>query len=615
MSSLRPVPRRPRLPASSTTPQPVMPPPMTTRSNVRWASRSPNIVAPLELHDRHRQFWATGSISDRLGPTTCQAGLVERPDCEGCSPPAKTRRPRHAGVAPRNRRRLDGALWKASLRQGLADAAQWIVPGRPARSRRSRSCTTPAMWRPSKRSVPRRGWPTRPRRVGHPGFVGNGSPLRRCGAGSDRRPFRSRVPTTSLSPPGGHPAITPSTRTIGRWGSACSTTPQSGRRRSPKNAVNVWRSSTGTCTTATAPRTCSTTTRASCTCRPTSRRSTPAPGLLRETGAGDGVGANLNLPFPPGTAGDTFRAAFDTVVMPVIERFAPDWLIISAGFDAHRNDPLAGLELTSADFADMATRLKSLVPERRVVVVLEGGYDLEALTYGVGATLSALVGESLPAGAGVDRRDRPADRHRRATALGAVRVGGSGSAFLRCSDGHVRWGLYGAAGVVFVVRFPDGPRVMLQKRSAMAHEGGTWSCAGGALDHERGSAGRRAPRGVGGDRCDPGRPRRVGLGRVPACRTTGRTRRSWSPCRRSSGRRSTSRPTPSAGTAPTRSSGDRCTPASPPPGRRCARSSSAMATSPLSPVHVTQWTSGGGSGSSINAVSQSTRRTPSTSIV
>ena len=61
-------------------------------------------------------------------------------------------------------------------------------------------------------------------------------------------------------------------------------------------------------------------------------------------------------------------------------------------------------------------------------------------------------------------------------------MGGSGNAFLRCSDGHVRWGVYGAAGVVFVVQFPDGPRVMLQKRSKMAHEGGTWSCAGGALD-------------------------------------------------------------------------------------------------------------------------------------
>lgn len=58
----------------------------------------------------------------------------------------------------------------------------------------------------------------------------------------------------------------------------------------------------------------------------------------------------------------------------------------------------------------------------------------------------------------------------------------SGSAFLRCSDGHVRWGLFGAAGVVFVVRFPGGPRVMLQKRSSFAHEGGSWSCAGGALD-------------------------------------------------------------------------------------------------------------------------------------
>ncbi|WP_420452028.1 NUDIX domain-containing protein [Ilumatobacter sp.] len=58
----------------------------------------------------------------------------------------------------------------------------------------------------------------------------------------------------------------------------------------------------------------------------------------------------------------------------------------------------------------------------------------------------------------------------------------SGDGFLRCGDGHVRWGIFGAAGVVFVVHEDGAPRVMLQKRSAMAHEGGTWSCAGGALD-------------------------------------------------------------------------------------------------------------------------------------
>lgn len=60
-----------------------------------------------------------------------------------------------------------------------------------------------------------------------------------------------------------------------------------------------------------------------------------------------------------------------------------------------------------------------------------------------------------------------------------------GDGFLRCSDGHVRWGLFGAAGAVFVTPSPaDGPLVMLQKRSVWAHEGGTWSCAGGALHHE-----------------------------------------------------------------------------------------------------------------------------------
>lgn len=59
---------------------------------------------------------------------------------------------------------------------------------------------------------------------------------------------------------------------------------------------------------------------------------------------------------------------------------------------------------------------------------------------------------------------------------------GSGDGFVTCGDGHVRWGRFGAAGVLFVHREVDGPHVLLQKRSAFAHEGGTWSVSGGALD-------------------------------------------------------------------------------------------------------------------------------------
>ncbi len=61
-------------------------------------------------------------------------------------------------------------------------------------------------------------------------------------------------------------------------------------------------------------------------------------------------------------------------------------------------------------------------------------------------------------------------------------AGRSGDGFVRCSDGHVRWGRFGAAGVLFVHREVDGPHVLLQMRSAFAHEGGTWSVPGGALD-------------------------------------------------------------------------------------------------------------------------------------
>ena len=121
----------------------------------------------------------------------------------------------------------------------------------------------------------------------------------------------------------------------------------------------------------------------------------PGTGRLAETGGELAPFTNLNLPFPPGTRGDVFRRAFDEVVAPAVERFGPTWLLISAGFDAHRNDPLASMQLTSADYADLALRVQQLVPARRTVVALEGGYDFEALAMSTGATLSALVGEKF----------------------------------------------------------------------------------------------------------------------------------------------------------------------------------------------------------------------------
>jgi acetoin utilization deacetylase AcuC-like enzyme len=119
----------------------------------------------------------------------------------------------------------------------------------------------------------------------------------------------------------------------------------------------------------------------------------PHTGQSNEMGGPNAERTNLNLPFPSGTRGDMLRRALDEVIAPVIERFAPDWLLVSAGFDGHARDPLAGLEFTSADFADIARRLQELVPARRMMLVLEGGYDLEALALSTGATLAALVGE------------------------------------------------------------------------------------------------------------------------------------------------------------------------------------------------------------------------------
>lgn len=120
----------------------------------------------------------------------------------------------------------------------------------------------------------------------------------------------------------------------------------------------------------------------------------PHTGRLTETGGDAAPFTNLNIPLPPGSTSDAYRAAFDHLVLPIIERFRPNWILVSAGFDAHHADALqeTAMGLTSADFADLALSLMSMVPERRLFFFLEGGYDLDALAQSSAATLSAALG-------------------------------------------------------------------------------------------------------------------------------------------------------------------------------------------------------------------------------
>ncbi|HSO96078.1 MAG TPA: histone deacetylase [Acidimicrobiia bacterium] len=120
----------------------------------------------------------------------------------------------------------------------------------------------------------------------------------------------------------------------------------------------------------------------------------PGTGRLDETGAGAGAGTTCNLPFPAGATGDVYLRAFDEVIDPLVEHFAPDWLLVSAGFDAHRADPLTGLALSAGDYAALAARATALAGQPgRTIVFLEGGYDLDAVRASTAATLPVLLGE------------------------------------------------------------------------------------------------------------------------------------------------------------------------------------------------------------------------------
>jgi len=117
----------------------------------------------------------------------------------------------------------------------------------------------------------------------------------------------------------------------------------------------------------------------------------PGTGLVWEQGVANNI---VNAPLKPGDGSVAFRAAWERTILPALENFAPKLLIISAGFDAHRDDPLAQLRVETADYAWLTDRLLELADRHcggRVVSMLEGGYDLNALAASVKVHVRSLM--------------------------------------------------------------------------------------------------------------------------------------------------------------------------------------------------------------------------------
>ncbi|MEX0753398.1 MAG: histone deacetylase family protein [Xanthobacteraceae bacterium] len=117
----------------------------------------------------------------------------------------------------------------------------------------------------------------------------------------------------------------------------------------------------------------------------------PGSGAREERGAHDNI---VNAPLSAGDGGKEFRAAMESVILPRLRAFAPDFIVISAGFDAHRRDPLASLNLVEEDFAWATRKIMEVADasaQGRVVSVLEGGYDLQGLAQSAAAHVGALM--------------------------------------------------------------------------------------------------------------------------------------------------------------------------------------------------------------------------------
>jgi acetoin utilization deacetylase AcuC-like enzyme len=115
----------------------------------------------------------------------------------------------------------------------------------------------------------------------------------------------------------------------------------------------------------------------------------PGTGPLSDSGTGEGEGYSINLPVPGGSGEEVFCALVEHVVLPAARAYDPDVVLISAGFDAHRDDPVGGCRLETSSFAELTRQLLTL--DKPVGCVLEGGYDLDGLATSTAATMEALA--------------------------------------------------------------------------------------------------------------------------------------------------------------------------------------------------------------------------------
>jgi acetoin utilization deacetylase AcuC-like enzyme len=125
----------------------------------------------------------------------------------------------------------------------------------------------------------------------------------------------------------------------------------------------------------------------------------PGTGAAGEVGAGGGAGYTVNVPLPAGCGDAEYLRVFKEIVVPIADKFAPDWILVSAGFDPHKRDPLGGMNVSENCFGAMAGMLLAVAEKHaggKIAFLLEGGYDLAALKNSAAAVLERITSPQMP---------------------------------------------------------------------------------------------------------------------------------------------------------------------------------------------------------------------------